>query len=92
MRIKKTKKVIKEVEVTISDVNLCDKCGKDLDEETESMYDVFDCEFNYKTGDSYPGEGDTHHTELELCKKCGTDAIKILKENGFVFTERDSEW
>ena len=92
MRIKKTKKEIKEVEVTVSDVNLCDKCGKDLDEDISDMYEVFECNFEYKTGESYPEGGDIHYTELELCKKCGKEAIQLLKDNGFVFTERDSNW
>lgn len=77
-------------EVTIKSYTLCDKCNEKI--ETESNYDAFECEFIYKTGDSYPEGGSGEKFELDLCQKCGKEAVELLKGNGFKVQESEWDW
>ena len=83
-------KGMKMLEVTIESYTLCDKCNEKI--ETESNYDAFKCEFVYKTGDSYPECGNGDKFELDLCQKCGKEAVELLKGNGFKVQESEWDW
>jgi Zn finger protein HypA/HybF involved in hydrogenase expression len=83
-----TKKEMKMQEVIIDSYLVCDKCGKRIKQ--ESSYDAFECKFVYKTGDIYPEGGSGEKQELDLCQKCGYEAMKLLKNNGF--NVREIEW
>ena len=88
MRVIKKEKRMKEVDVTIEDYNLCDKCNEKI--EKEDSYDAFECEFIHKTGSSYPEGGSGEKQEMELCQKCAVELVALLRTNGYRVT--DSEW
>ena len=44
----------KMIETTVESWTSCDKCGERID---EAMYEVFECSFEYKEGNSYPSGG-----------------------------------
>lgn len=88
MQVIKKEKRMKEVDVTIEDYNLCDKCNEKI--KKEDSYDAFECEFIYKTGSSYPEGGSGEKQEMELCQKCAVELVALLKTNGYRVT--DSEW
>ena len=84
MEIIKKQKVVKEVYEVVEQYNVCDKCGKNLDD--KEYEDAFSCEFDYTTGYSYNSEErQTESQTLELCENCGEEAMKILSNNGFKF-------
>ena len=66
MQVIRNEKQMKEVEVTIENYNLCDKCNEKI--ETEDSYDAFECEFIHKTGSSYP-EGGSGENKKWNCVK-----------------------
>lgn len=82
------KKEMKMREVITESHTLCDKCGQKI--ESEHSFDAFECEFTYKTGDNYPEGGSGSELTLDLCQKCGKEAIEILKSNGF--NVQENEW
>jgi hypothetical protein len=88
MQVIKKEKRMKEVDVTIEDYNLCDKCNEKI--KKEDSYDDFECEFIHKTGSSYPDGGSGEKQEMELCKKCAVELVALLRTNGYRVT--DSEW
>jgi hypothetical protein len=88
MQVIKKVKQMKEVEVTIENYNLCDKCNEKI--ETEDNYDAFECEFIHKIGSSYPEGGSGEKQEMELCQKCAVELVALLRANGYRVT--DSEW
>lgn len=83
MRIIKKEKQLKEVEV--ENYLVCDKCGNRI--QKRSSFDAFECEFSYRTGDIYPEGGDVEEFKLDLCRECGDEAIKLLKDFGFGIQE-----
>lgn len=87
MLVIKKEKQIKEVDVTVEQHNLCDKCNEKI---YIDIYEAFECEFKYKTGNYYPGSGDGILQEMELCKKCSVGFVDLLKEKGYRINE--SEW
>ena len=82
--VKKEKRL---TEVIVSRQTICDKCGNKI--EKPDLYNVFECRFDYKTGDVYPEGGLIHNISLDLCQDCGKDAMAILKSSGFKFNEED---
>ena len=88
MRVVRKEKQMKEVEMTLEDYNLCDKCHCKI--EADDMYDAFKCEFLHKTGNNYPEGGDGKKQEMELCKKCAIKLVSLLREKGYIVV--DSEW
>gem|GEM_PF-4012010 len=88
MQVIRKEKQMKEVEVTIENFNLCDKCNEKI--ETEYNYDAFECEFIHKTGSSYPEGGSGEKQEMELCQKCAVALVALLRQNGY--RVNDSEW
>jgi len=88
MQVIKKEKRMKEVDVTIENYNLCDKCNQKI--EKEDCYDAFKCEFIHKTGSSYPEGGYGEKQEMELCQKCAIELVTLLRTNGYRVT--DSEW
>ncbi len=87
MRVKKTEKQIKEVDVLIEKHTLCDKCNERI---MITGYSAFDFELNYRTGADYPTGGSGEVQQMELCDKCADDCIQLLKDNGYRINE--SEW
>lgn len=88
MRILKKEKKMQEIDVTLEDYNLCDKCNEKIG--LEDIYDAFDFCLYHKTGTSYPEGGSGQKQEVELCKKCSVELMALLKTNGYRIT--DSEW
>jgi len=88
MRIIKKAKQMKEVEVTIENYCLCDKCNGKI--EKENSYDVFECDFIHRTGSSFPEGGSGEKQEMDLCQKCAVELVALLRENGYRVS--DSVW
>ncbi len=88
MEVKKTRKVIKEVE-TIEFYYTCDKCGEKI---TSGSFDAFEFDFELKEGSCYPEGGSGKKQLLDLCKTCAWDAVNLLKENGFKVREEDWDY
>lgn len=88
MRVTKKVKQMREVEVTVENYNLCDKCNERI--ETEDCWDAFKCEFIHKTGAIYPEVGSGERQKAELCQKCAIELVSLLRENGYRVI--DSEW
>jgi hypothetical protein len=86
MYVKKTKKEVQEV--VVESYYKCDKCDERISR--QDMYDAFECEFMYKTGESYPEGGHGTNILLELCQDCGKEAINLLRDNGFKTQKK--EW
>ncbi len=80
MQVLVKEKQTKEVEVVIENHYLCDKCNKKI---RNQMYDAFDFELSYKTGESYPEGGMGKVQELDLCDVCAKEFIVLLKTNGY---------
>lgn len=89
MKIEIKEKQLKEVEVIVERVNLCDKCNEKIE---EKPYDAFEFEFVHKTGQSYPEGGSGDKQEMELCAKCAVDCVQLLKNNGYRITESEWDW
>ena len=89
MRVKKTKKQIKEVEVIIEDYRLCDKCNEKIQNKS---YSAFKFELSCKTGESFPDGGSGEEKKMELCDKCADDCLKLLKSNGYRINESEWDW
>ena len=87
MRVVRTEKQMKEVEVTLEYYSLCDKCNCKIENDT---YDAFECEIIHKTGNCYPESGDGEAQTVELCDKCAIELVELLKTNGYRIT--DSKW
>lgn len=89
MEVIKKEKQMKEVDVVVENYIECDKCHCKI---TTGCYDVFESNFTYKTGDSYPegGSGDEH--TMDFCKKCGIEAMELLKSNGFKVNSKEWDW
>ena len=90
MQVIKKEKQIKEVEVTVESYLECDKCHCEIKQ--QSTWDVFESEFTYKTGESYPEGGSGEKITLDLCQKCGIEAIELLKSNGFRINKEEWDW
>lgn len=73
---------------TVESYTICDKCGEKI--KSDDMYDVFECSFIYKTGTAYPEGGDGDKVTLDLCQKCGKEAIELLEEAGF--NTQNQQW
>ena len=89
MEIKKSHKVMKEVEVIDERYTQCDKCG---DRIKIGGYDAFCCELEHKTGSSYPEGGSGDIDTLDLCQDCAKDLIKLLKENEYNVQSKEWDW
>lgn len=88
MEVKKTEKVMKEVEEVLEQYTICDKCGKRITK--ESTYDATDFEFELTEGSKYPEGGSGTKFTLDLCNDCANDSVTLLRENGFKVQEK--EW
>lgn len=87
MLIFKTEKQVKEVEVEVENYNECDKCKTPI---ITANGDAFDFTLEYVTGEAYDRGGSGKTKEMELCKKCSDQCIKLLEDNGYRITDR--EW
>ena len=84
--------IIKEkrmIEVVVDSYILCDKCNKKI--ESSVSFDAFECEFLYKEGSVYPEGGYGDKSELDLCQRCGKEAIELLEKHGFKVQTKDWE-
>lgn len=89
MRVKKTIKVVKEVEETVEDYLVCDKTGLMI---TKQAYEHYVFEFNIEMGSSYPECGNYTEYKLHLDQTCIPDLIKLLRDNGYKVQEREVDW
>lgn len=87
MRVIRTEKQLKEVEVVTENYYQCDKCNNRI---KSRIYDAFSFDFEYVTGDSYPDGGSGERTTLDLCANCAEDLMELLKTNGYRLNK--SEW
>ena len=87
MLIHKTEKQVKEIAVVTEHYHVCDKCGKNLNDDLDDRFDAFDSTYKLREGQSFPeGEYGTI-TSMELCKSCTTEFIQLLKDNGYRLNE-----
>jgi len=91
MEVKKTKKVVetREFDKVIISYTECDKCKGKIE---VYGYDVFECEFIYKEGVSYPEGGDWTETSMDLCEKCGKELVETLKNLGYRLNVKNVDW
>jgi hypothetical protein len=75
-------KIYKRVQrdVDIVDVEICDWCGKHV--EDEAPFEANDFNLEWKTGNIYPDGGYGETKEVDLCFKCREKFFKLLEENG----------
>lgn len=90
MQVIKKEKQMKEIDVTIEDYSLCDKCNEKI--KKEHYYDAFKCELVHKTGSSYPEGGSGKKQEMELCQKCAVELVALLRSNGYRATDTEWDW
>lgn len=87
MIVIKTEKQMKEVEVTIENHVLCDKCNEKIEPDN---FDAFQCEFKLKTGHSFPDGSGGELQEMDICEKCADNLVELLRNNGY--RVNDGEW
>jgi hypothetical protein len=87
MRVRKTEKQLKEVDVVVEDYETCDKCGCVIKLDHD---DAFDFDFRLKTGYQYYDSGSGEYTEIDLCEPCSKQLVQLMNENGF--KTRTEEW
>jgi hypothetical protein len=80
MEIRKTKKIVKEIEVVTESYIQCDKCGEKI---SKQIYEIFDFDFEVRKGLGFPSGGNGIQINLDLCQKCCEEALNLLEENGF---------
>ena len=87
MRVRKTEKQLKEVDVVIENYTTCDKCNAVV---KNNYSDAFDFDFRLKTGYQYYNSGGGECTEIDLCEPCSEQLVQLMNENGF--KTRTEEW
>ena len=87
MKVKKTEKQIKEVDVVVDNYTLCDKCHQRI---KQVHGDAFDFTFELKTGFATPSGGNGEAQEIDLCKNCALELVSNLKASGYMVNE--TEW
>jgi hypothetical protein len=87
MKVLKKEKRMMEVDVTIENYFLCDKCNQKIEHEN---YNAFECNFIHKTGSNYPSGGSGEKKEMDLCEECAVELVTLLRTNGY--RVNDSEW
>jgi len=80
MRVRKTELQTKEVEVTIEDYIVCDKCNKKI---SNNPYDAFEFKLEYRKGVAFPEGSGGEKGEMEICNECANDCVKLLEDNGY---------
>ncbi len=80
MKVIKTEKQTKEVDVTVENYEVCDKCNERI---FVMGFDSFECSFEHKTGNQYPEGGGGKTETMDLCQSCAKEAVELLKANGY---------
>ena len=78
--MKKERKEMQMKEVIVESYYLCDKCG---DRIKYGLFDAFNFELEYRTGEQYPEGGSGDKYNIDLCHKCAPKLIQLLKENDY---------
>lgn len=86
MKVKKTQRLLKEVEEVTESYNECDKCKEKI---KVGFFDRFNCTFNYQQGTVYPEGGSYEETSMDLCQKCGVELISVLESLGYRLSSED---
>lgn len=89
----------KEIEVPASKRQVigkvvCDCCGMNLVDQSESNYDVHEVELSCKNGVSYPEGGNGEEIKFDMCNACFTNKlIPLMKEHmGVEVTWKSWDW
>lgn len=80
MKVRKTRKVVKEVEEVTESFIECDKCKEKI---KKGFFDRFQCTFEYREGTVYPEGGSYEETSMDLCQHCGGELINVLESLGY---------
>lgn len=86
MKVRKTKKVVKEVDEVVESYVECDKCNKRIE---ICGFDAFKCNFLYQSGDSFPECTSINRTTLELCQSCARELYNTLETLGYRLNDED---
>jgi hypothetical protein len=87
MKVLKTEKQMKEVDVTVECHTLCDKCNNKVELD---RFEAFEFKFLNRTGRIFPEGGGGEKQEMDLCQNCADELVELLRENGYRVT--DSDW
>lgn len=79
MEVKKSKKILKEVEEIVSIHYLCDKCKNEI---LNDRFDAFEFDFELRTGESFPEFGNGERYNVDINQHCTLDLIELMKKNG----------
>lgn len=87
MQILKKEKRMMEVDVTIENYFLCDKCNQKINHEN---YNAFDFQLKHRTGTNYPSGGAGDEISMDLCEACADEFIQLIRTNEYRTSE--SHW
>jgi len=87
MRVETKQKQIKEVEVIIESLELCDKCNSTI---KGDQYNAFKCNLTHTTGDIFPDGGSGEKQIMDICQDCAGELIILLRNSGYRVC--DSDW
>lgn len=88
MKVRNTKKVVKEVDEVVESYTECDKCKEKI---KKGFFDRFSCIFEYREGVVYPEGGSYEKTSMDLCQGCGGELINTLESLGYRLSSEEVE-
>jgi hypothetical protein len=89
--MKKTQKMIKQVESENVLEIICDKCGKPIKSEMGSAYKSD--WFMMTTGDYFGSDcWQGMHRVMDLCEDCSNELIELLKKNGYNIRDEEFDY